>query len=68
MVTRSADILRHIAAVVSRPKATTQATIIRAVGEALGAWSGVLPRSSAYLLVVGTGWGGGEYRLRLVLR
>ena len=31
-------------------------------------WSGILPRSGAYLLVVGTSWGGGEYRLRLVLR
>lgn len=31
-------------------------------------WSGVLPRGGSYLLVVGASWGGGEYRLRLVLR
>jgi hypothetical protein len=31
-------------------------------------WSGALPLSGDYLLVVGTSWGGGEYRLRVEIR
>ncbi|HEY6431836.1 MAG TPA: hypothetical protein VIZ17_07605 [Acetobacteraceae bacterium] len=31
-------------------------------------WSGRLPASGAYLLVIGTSWGGGEYRLRIAIR
>jgi hypothetical protein len=31
-------------------------------------WSGVLPHGGQYLLMVGTTWGGGDYRLHLVLR
>ena len=68
MVTLSADILRCVAPVVRGPKATAQATIIDAVGAAPEAWSALLPRSGSCLLVVRTSWGGGEYRLRLVLR
>lgn len=31
-------------------------------------WSGELPATGAYLLVIGTSWGGGEYRLRIAIR
>jgi len=58
------DILRHIAPGISGLKATTQATII----DAIGAAPGVPPRSGSRLLPVGASRGGGEYRLRLVLR
>ncbi len=31
-------------------------------------WSGVLPVSGTYLLVLGTSWGSGEYRVRIAIR
>ncbi len=31
-------------------------------------WSGRLPATGRYLLVIGTSWGGGEYRLRIAIR
>lgn len=31
-------------------------------------WAGVLGRAGTYLLVLGTSWGGGAYRVRIALR
>ncbi len=31
-------------------------------------WSGAVPADGTYLLVIGTSWGGGDYRLRIVIR
>jgi hypothetical protein len=36
-----------------------------AEGQDAKTWSGTLPTSGNYLLVLGTTWGGGEYRLRV---
>ena len=37
-------------------------------GDDAPSWSGSLPESGAYLLVIGTTRGGGEYRLRVEIR
>jgi hypothetical protein len=34
-------------------------------GEDVKAWAGRLPATGSYLLVLGTTWGGGKYRLRI---
>jgi hypothetical protein len=36
-----------------------------AEGDDAKAWAGRLPASGSYLLVLGTTWGGGDYRLHL---
>jgi hypothetical protein len=36
-----------------------------AEGQDAKAWTGVLPSTGTYLLVVGTAWGGGSYRIRI---
>lgn len=39
-----------------------------AEGEDATGWTGVLPATGTYLLVLGTSWGGGPYRVRIEIR
>ena len=39
-----------------------------AEGDDTQAWAGILPAAGKYLLVLGTSWGGGEYRVRVAIR
>ena len=38
-----------------------------AEGDDTQAWAGILPAAGKYLLVLGTSWGGGEYRVRVAI-
>jgi hypothetical protein len=39
-----------------------------AEGEDTKSWTGVLPETGSYLLVLGTSWGGGPYRVHIRIR
>lgn len=37
-------------------------------GDDTKGWTGVVPENGSYLLVLGTSWGGGQYRVRIAIR